>query len=116
MGKDLSAKVTINGTFSSANTTDFSALSGIFTLTQEFGATEPIRKYNYVLEGCYRDPSWGWYLRPVGSLWLFGLAPLFIFSLASINGQFWRTRNIVVEVVFGCAAFAGMSSLQLQLM
>ena len=110
MGKALAAKVTLNGTFTSTNSTDFSALAGIFTLSQEFGRTEPIREYHYVLEGCYRDPSWGWYLRPVGPLWLFGLAPLFIFSLASINGQFWRTRNLIIEVVFGCAAFAGMPS------
>jgi hypothetical protein len=109
MGKDLSAKVIVNGTFTSTNTTNFSALAGVFTLAQEFGAKEPITKYNYVLEGCFRDSSWAWYLRPVGPLWLFGLAPLFLFSLASINGQFWRTRAVGIEVVFGCAAFAGMS-------
>ena len=105
MASDLGTTISLAGNYLASN--DSVSLNGTFLFSQSILPDEPLVKYHYIMEGCYRDPDWPIVLQPLGWEWLFGLAPLFVFCLASLNGQGCKDwRRMLVIVLFGCASFA----------
>lgn len=106
MALDMAQSFTVEGVYSATNTSAFHSLNGTFSFNQLFTPTEPLAKYHYIMEGCYRDQSWPSYLQPLSWQFLFVLAPLFVFCLASLNGQHARGWRLWVMILFGCCSFA----------
>jgi uncharacterized membrane protein YjjP (DUF1212 family) len=108
MAADIGQTVSLVGTYTAINATNLlSPLNGTFLFDQLVLPDEPLVKYHYILEGCYRDTSWSIVFQPFTWPWLFALAPLFVLCLATLNGQGWRDwRRLLVIVVFGCCSFA----------
>jgi hypothetical protein len=108
MAADIGWTISLVGTYTTINSTNLlSPLNGTFILDQLVLPDEPLIKYHYIMEGCYRDPSWSIVFQPFTWPWLFALAPLFVLCLATLNGQGWRDwRRLLVIVVFGCCSFA----------
>lgn len=105
MSDDIGAVINLTGTYGASNITQ-SPMSGIFSFTQNIQSNEPLIKYHYVMEGCYRDPAWSIVFQQFSWPWLFLLAPAFIFALASLNGQGCRDwRRMLIMVIFGCCSF-----------
>ena len=67
---------------------------------------QPITKYHYIMNGCYRDPGWPWVLQPVPWECLFFLVPIFVLCLACLNGQGIRGWRVWVMVAIGCCSYA----------
>jgi len=83
MASDIAWIVSLIGTYTTINTTGLiSPLNGIFLLNQLVLPDEPLVKYHYVMEGCYRDPSWSIVFQAFTWPWLFAFAPLFVLCLA----------------------------------
>jgi len=108
MAADIGRTISLVGTYTSTNNTDPPlALNGTFLFNQLVLPDEPLVKYHYIIEGCYRDVSWPMIFQPFTWPWLFALAPLFVLCLATLNGQGWRDwRRLLVIVAFGCCSFA----------
>ena len=108
MAADIGRTISLVGTYTSTNNTDSPlALNGTFLFNQLVLPDEPLVKYHYIIEGCYRDVSWPMVFQPFTWPWLFALAPLFVLCLATLNGQGWRDwRRLLVIVTFGCCSFA----------
>jgi hypothetical protein len=108
MAADIGRTISLVGTYTSTNNTDSPlALNGTFLFNQLVLPDEPLVKYHYIIEGCYRDDSWPMIFQPFTWPWLFALAPLFVLCLATLNGQGWRDwRRLLVIVAFGCCSFA----------
>jgi hypothetical protein len=108
MAADIGQTVSLVGTYTSTNNTDLPfTLNGTFLFNQLVLPDEPLVKYHYIMEGCYRDVSWPMFFQPLAWPWLFALAPLFILCLATLNGQGWRDwRRLLVIVAFGCCSFS----------
>lgn len=105
MALDIGTTISLAGSYLATNSSI--SLDGTFLLSQSILPDEPLLKYHYIMEGCYRDPEWPIVFQPLSWLWLFGLAPLFVFCLASLNGQGCRDwRRMVVIILFGCSSFA----------
>lgn len=105
MALDIGTTVSLAGSYIASNTSI--TLNGTFLLSQLILPDEPLVKYHYIMEGCYRDPSWPIVLQPLSWFWLFGLAPLFVFCLASLNGQGCKDwRRMLIMIIFGCSSFA----------
>ena len=115
MADNLATTVTLIGHFDPTNSTSttIGALNGTFIMSQDINSGTPITKYHYIMEGCYRDPSWHRIFQPVPWYWLFLLAPLFILALCCLNGQGVRGWRIWVMVTIGCCSFACKSQLLL---
>lgn len=93
------------GAYSASNTS--LSMSGIFSFAQLIKPDTPLIRYHYIMDGCYRDPSWPAILQPLDWKWLFAQAPLFVLCLASLNGQsYWDWRRLFITVSFGCSSFA----------
>lgn len=107
MSVDIGTTVKLIGSYGASNaTTPMPTMNGTFLFTQDILPDEPLVKYHYVMEGCYRDPSWSVVFQPLSWQWLFLLAPLFVFSLSSLNGQGCKDwRRMLVMVFFGCCSF-----------
>lgn len=58
-----------------------------------------------VVDGCYRDPSWGWYLQPLPWWILFVIVPLFCLCASMNNQQHWRSRQMIVMICIACVSF-----------
>lgn len=108
MAADIGQTISLVGTYATTNASgSLSALNGTFLFNQLVLPDEPLVKYHYIMEGCYRDPSWSIVFQPFTWPWLFALAPLFVLCLATLNGQGWRDwRRLLVIVTFGCCSFA----------
>lgn len=106
MSDDLASSFVLTGRFDPTNSISMDPLQGTFTITQGIDPNLPIVKYHYIMEGCYRDPAWSRIFQPVPWEWLFLLAPLFIMSLACLNGQGLRGWRIWIMIVIGCCSFA----------
>ena len=104
MAADIGTTVALAGTYAASNTSLL--LDGTFRLSQIVDADTPLQKYHYIMDGCYRDPSWPAILQPLSWKWLFLQAPVFVFCLASLNGQTFRDwRRLLIIVIFGCCSF-----------
>ena len=109
MSADLARTVGLEGAFTPTNaTTPTGNMNGTFVLSQAIAPDQPIPKYHYIMNGCYRDPSWPWVLQPVPWECLFFLVPTFVLCLACLNGQSIRSWRICIMVFIGCCSFAGM--------
>lgn len=74
--------------------------SGTFSYTSHTAAVQ-----GDLIEGCYRPPTYAWYLRPFPFWTQFVIVPLFsIFSSLS-NLQPLRSVQLIVMVVISCAAY-----------
>ena len=105
MALDIGTTVSLAGSYVATNSSI--TLDGTFLLSQLILPDEPLTKYHYIMEGCYRDPAWPIVLQPLSWIWLFLLAPLFVFCLASLNGQGCKDwRRMLIIIVFGCSSFA----------
>ncbi|KAH9947233.1 DUF1212-domain-containing protein [Amylocystis lapponica] len=92
--------VSDNGTLSN-NLNTGNPLSGTFTFTN---STPIIREH--IIEGCYRPPSFPWYLQPFPWWTQFIIVPLFsIFSSLANLQPFW-TWELIVMVVISCISYA----------
>jgi uncharacterized membrane protein YjjB (DUF3815 family) len=108
MSADLASTLSLIGVYNPTNATSpVGSLNGTFVLSQAIAPDEPIVKYHYIMNGCYRDPGWPWVLQPVPWECLFFLVPLFVLCLASLNGQGIRGWRIWPMVIIGCCSFAG---------
>lgn len=105
MAADIGSTISLSGAYVATNAS--TALNGTFIFSQLILPDTPLVKYHYIMDGCYRDPAWSIVFQPLSWLWLFALAPLFVFCLASLNGQGYRDwRRLLVIIVFGCCSFA----------
>lgn len=107
MAKDLASTVVLVGRFDPTNSSDTAYLDGTFTFSRQVDATTPITDYHYIMEGCYRDPTWPQIYQPVSWQWLLLLVPVFVLSVSCLNGQGLRGWRIWVMVTIGCCSFAG---------
>lgn len=105
MAADIGSTISLSGAYVATNAS--TALNGTFVFSQLILPDTPLVKYHYIMEGCYRDPAWSIVFQPLSWLWLFALAPLFVFCLASLNGQGYKDwRRLLVIIIFGCCSFA----------
>ena len=91
--------VSDNGTFVNINRGQ--PLTGTFTF-----ATDPPYSSEHILEGCYRPPSFPWYLQRFPWYSQFVIVPVFsvLSSLANLQPLF--TRELLVMVVISCVSYA----------
>ncbi|KAH8117480.1 DUF1212-domain-containing protein [Phellopilus nigrolimitatus] len=90
----------LNGTSDGFGGTGGSSFTGFFT----FVNTSTPAEQNMV-QGCYRNPAWGWYLHPMPFWTLFFLVPLFAICSSMNNQQHWWHRQMTVMVSIACVSF-----------
>ncbi|EMD40684.1 hypothetical protein CERSUDRAFT_44225 [Gelatoporia subvermispora B] len=103
----MATTVTVTGTFVPDNGTfspDFNngdILEGTFSFTNSTPLTQA-----HIVVGCYRPPSFPWYLQPFPWWTQFIIVPIFsvLSSLANLQ-PFW-TWELVVMVVVSCVSYA----------
>lgn len=79
------------------NTTPF---AGTFSFSNQTSVSANI------VEGCYREPAWPWYLQEFPWWTLFILVPTFSFVSSLGNMQPLKTKELPVMVLISCASFA----------
>lgn len=106
MSTDIGNTTRLFGAYTATNATRIMpTMNGTFDFTQLILPDQPIEKYHYVMEGCYRDPSWSFAFQTVKWQFLFILWPTFVLALSMLNGQHHRDRKrLLVMIVFGCAS------------
>ncbi|OBZ76083.1 Pheromone-regulated membrane protein 10 [Grifola frondosa] len=102
----MTGAVSISGTFASDNGTfsDINSgnpLVGTFTFTN---STPYLREH--ILLGCYRPPSFPWYLQPFPWWAQFFIVPMFSIMSSLANLQPIWTWELVVMVVISCVSYA----------
>lgn len=101
------AAASLSGNFIADNTStllnDVGAhmFSGQFT----FSNTIPVQR-DYINTGCYRPPSFAWYLQPFPWWTEFIIVPLFSILSSLSNLQPWRSVELIVMVVISCISYA----------
>lgn len=93
----------LQGTFDALNGTFPADFNGTFTFSNT-SATD-LAQTN-IVNGCYRDPSWDWYLQPIPWWSLFICVPIFTFCASMNNQQHWFSRQMLVMVAIACISFA----------
>ncbi|KAI0322516.1 DUF1212-domain-containing protein [Amylostereum chailletii] len=96
--------VLYTGSFTSDNGTRFTGdapLAGTFSFTN--GTTSA---QEYIHEGCYRPPTFPWYLQPYPFYTQFVIVPVFSILSSLGNLQPWKTFDLVIMVVISCASYA----------
>jgi uncharacterized membrane protein YjjB (DUF3815 family) len=97
------AAITVTGSYiadPSANIPQKLARAGSFTFTP----STPFVRQN-IVQGCYRPPTFPWYLQPFPWWSQFIIVPLFsVFS--SLNNEQPITLDLIVMVVISCCAYA----------
>lgn len=96
MALDIGTTISLAGSYLATNSSI--SLDGTFLLSQSILPDEPLLKYHYIMEGCYRDPEWPIVLQPLSWLWLFGLAPLFVQVHWDLGGQNILYRRVSVTI------------------
>ncbi|EJD05985.1 DUF1212-domain-containing protein [Fomitiporia mediterranea MF3/22] len=89
-----------NSTGSGFGNSGNATFTGYFTFTNSSAPGPP-----NIVQGCFRDKNWGWYLQPVPYWSLFFLIPLFAFCSSMNNQQHWYSRQMVVMVSIACVSF-----------
>ncbi|KAG9018949.1 hypothetical protein FRB90_007940 [Tulasnella sp. 427] len=70
------------------------------------------KAYHYQIVGCYRDPTWEWWRRPLPLWSLFILVPLYSLFNSFWHLQPWRSKQLPVMVSISCISYAARKSLQ----
>ncbi|WWD16285.1 hypothetical protein CI109_100711 [Kwoniella shandongensis] len=96
------ATATVSGSFHGNNSMwDNTFNNGTFTFTNGSSTME-----SATTVACYRNPDWTmWWYTQVPDWWLFLLVPMFAFSLAVWFRADWRSKDMVVMVLVGCAGY-----------
>jgi len=103
MTQALSTSTTLVGTFASDNSTSsLPNVTGTFTFTN---ATNAFSTQN-VIDGCFRQGDWPWYLRPFPSWTEYIIVPIFSILSSLANLQPAKSKELVVMVVISCASYA----------
>lgn len=103
----MNAVVSLSATFVSDNSTSYMAvdggrpLSGTFTFTTNVPFSE-----EHIVNGCYRPPSFPWYLQPFPWWSQFIIVPIFSTLSSLANQQPLFSRELIVMVVISCIAYA----------
>ncbi|KAH8102446.1 DUF1212-domain-containing protein [Cristinia sonorae] len=103
----MNAIISVAGTFVSDNSTSYlnvgrgTILSGMYTFT----STVPFPE-EHIIEGCYRPPTFPWYLQPFPWWTQFIIVPTFSILSSLANQQPLFKRELVVMVVISCIAYA----------
>ncbi|GBE79531.1 hypothetical protein BKA93DRAFT_830826 [Sparassis latifolia] len=103
----MTTAVTITGTFLADNATTTNATDGASALQGTFTFTNSTPYIvEHIITGCYRPPSFPWYLQPFPWWSQFIIVPTFsiLSSLANLQ-PFW-TVELVVMVVISCVSYA----------
>ncbi|TDL27546.1 DUF1212-domain-containing protein [Rickenella mellea] len=66
------------------------------------------------VQGCFRNPSWPWYLQPLPQWSLIWLVPLFALCSSMNSMQHWWSRQMLVMVVIACVSFGITRAANLQ--
>jgi hypothetical protein len=103
----LAEVLTIHGNFTADNTTAFSNLGGTFSFSNGSSEDVVLHQYHYQAKGCYRDPTWPWFLQPFPKWTLFVLVPLYSLFSSSWNLQPLKDRQLPVMVIISCCSYAG---------
>ena len=91
--------IELHGIFSPDN--DTVPFSGTFSFSNETSVGS-----SQILEGCYREPSWPWWLQEFPWWTLFILVPTFSFVSSLGNMQPLKTKELPIMVIISCASFA----------
>ena len=103
----MNAVVSVSGVFVSDNSSSYTAVtggkpvSGTFT----FSSSVPFAE-EHINNGCYRPPSFPWYLQPFPWWTQFIIVPIFSTLSSLANQQPLFTIELVVMVVISCVAYA----------
>ncbi|EKM84209.1 hypothetical protein AGABI1DRAFT_124531 [Agaricus bisporus var. burnettii JB137-S8] len=93
-----------HGQFVFSNATSLKMVSGVIgTAINPSNSTTMAVK---VIKGCLRDDSWSWWRQPLPWYAVFVLVPLYSVCSSLSNLQDWRSFQLLVMVVFSCAAYA----------
>lgn len=117
-GRDMVARTVVSPSLpqmymQAAFTADNATATGIMgtgntSFTGIWVFTDPSLKNNpppNVINGCYRNPNWGWYLQPLSQEAMIPLVPIFILC-ASLNSQQWLfDKQMFVMILIGTASF-----------
>lgn len=95
-----------NGTFTSGNasTPDWLSpqnLTGIWSFQES-----SISGTEYFVKGCYRNPSWGWWLSPLPWYSLFALLPILNLVLSMKRAQPLKSVEMPVMILISCTSTA----------
>lgn len=98
----------IQAIFSAINASDSGILgSGNATMLGNWTLTNPISAATSgsMVNGCYRDHKWGWYLQPLDKAAVFPLVPIFITCVSLGNQQWLFHRQLTIMVTIGTISF-----------
>lgn len=106
---NLTAPSWVSGDFLVTNSTVNASMPYTFVFDRILDQDKSYPEYNYLGKGCYRDPTWPWYLQSAPPETLFLLVPLFASLLALWNQYYWRQRKIdfTATIAFACISYAG---------
>lgn len=103
----LVGNTVIQGSYQAFNSTDSgfgntgnATFTGFFTFVNSSSPAPP-----ELVQNCFRDKHWRWYLQPVPFWALFFLVPLFAFCSSMNNQQHWFSRQMIVMVTIACISF-----------
>ncbi|KZT12765.1 DUF1212-domain-containing protein [Laetiporus sulphureus 93-53] len=104
----MTSSVALSGLFVTDNSTSIAPglnygkpLNGTFTFSNSSAAIS-----EYIVDGCYRPPSFAWYLQPFPYWTQFLIVPLFSLLSSMANLQPLWSWQMLVMVVISCASYA----------
>lgn len=115
MIKTLTATIYSGGSLSGNWTVGQAPL--LLAVQQQIQPDKKYSEFNYVADGCYRSPSWAWYLQSMNWYESLGFMVLFATGLALYHGQGMSRPGdrgrLVVMATLGCISYAGRCTLQI---
>ncbi|KAF8138451.1 DUF1212-domain-containing protein [Boletus edulis] len=98
----LSTTITLIGTFAPDNSTDGTPpANGTFTFTNSTNIYMAD-----IVDGCYRPPSFSWFIQPFPWWTQFMIVPIFSVLSSLANLQPWKSKELPVMVIISCASYA----------
>ncbi|TFY65636.1 hypothetical protein EVG20_g5445 [Dentipellis fragilis] len=104
LAASITHTVVYTGAFVADNSTRFTAempLFGTFSFSNGTTLTQ-----EHIVNGCYRPPSFPWYLQPFPWWAQFFIVPLFSVCSSLANLQPWKSKQLPVMVIISCIAYA----------
>ena len=103
LAANLSTTVALAGSWISDNTSTNAdvPLAGTFTFTHSMPLSD-----RSIFNGCYRPPSFPWYLQPFPFWTEFLIVPIFSILSSLANLQPFKSRQLPVMVAISCASYA----------